>query len=110
LEAHDEHADPRPRLAATVSSGKWYQSGKFRFDFVLEVRSSDGSPSFRVELLNVRIYQATPKVGIEVAVEVVPGTHDVTILWKHDPNLDMDAWRKQRDDRDAQTRRDALNG
>jgi hypothetical protein len=97
-------------LAATVSTGKWYQSGKFRYDFVLAVRPSDGSAEFRVQLLNVRIYQATPKVGLEVAVEIVPGTQEVTLLWKNDPNLDLDAWRRQREHRDEQTRLAALHG
>lgn len=97
-------------LAATVASGKWYQSGKFRYDFVLDVRPGDGGDPFRVQVLNVRIYQATPRVGIEVAVEIVPGTQEVTILWKDDPNLDLNAWRRQRELRDERIRLAALDG
>ncbi|MGI8336531.1 hypothetical protein ACRYCC_41875 [Actinomadura scrupuli] len=97
-------------LAATVASGKWYQSGKFRYDFVLDVRPGDGGAPFRVQLLNVRIYQAAPQPGIEVAVEIVPGTQEVTLLWKDDPNLDLNAWRRQRELRDEQIRLAALNG
>jgi hypothetical protein len=37
-------------------------------------------------------------------------SREVTILWRGDPNLDMDAWRAQRKSRDEQARNDALNG
>jgi hypothetical protein len=83
-------------LLATVATGKWYQSGTNRFDFVVEVRPDDGSPAFRAEVPNLRIYQAKPQPGIDVAVEYDAGSHEVTILWRGDPNLDMDAWRDQR--------------
>jgi hypothetical protein len=95
-------------LVATVASGKWFQSGTNRFDFVLEVRPDDGSPSFRAQVSNLRIYQAKAQPGIDVAVEFDPVRHDVTILWRGDPNLDMDAWRTERQSHDEQQRLDAL--
>lgn len=95
-------------LVATVSTGKWFQSGTNRFDFVLEVRPADGGPSFRAEVSNLRVYQPSPKLGIDVAVEFDPDSHAVTILWRGDPNLDMDAWRAQRKSRDDQARNDAV--
>jgi hypothetical protein len=97
-------------LLATVSTGKWFQSGTNRFDFVLEVRPDDGSPAFRAEVANLRVYQPRPKPGIDVAVEFDPKSREVTILWRGDPNLDMDAWRAQRKGRDEQARNDALDG
>jgi hypothetical protein len=97
-------------LVATVNSGKWFQSGSNRFDFVLDVHPGDGSPGFRTELVNERIYQAKPKAGIDVAVEIAAGTQDVTLLWKGDPNLDLDAWRAQREQGDRSPRDAALRG
>jgi hypothetical protein len=97
-------------LVATVSSGKWFQSGSNRFDLVLDVRPGDGSPGFRTELVNQRIYQAKPQPGIDVAVEIAPGSREVTLLWKGDPNLDLDAWRSQREQGDRQAREAALRG
>lgn len=97
-------------LAATVSSGKWFQSGTNRYNFVLDVRPGDGSPTFRTQLSNVRIYQAKPAAGIDVAVEVESGTREVTLLWKGDPNLDMDAWRAQRDGAAQDELRRAMDG
>jgi hypothetical protein len=95
-------------LVATVCTGAWYQSGTDRYDFVVEVHPDDGSAAFRAEVSNLRVYQAIPKPGIEVAVEFDPHSRKVTILWRGDPNLDMDAWRARRKaDADAQ-RLDAL--
>jgi hypothetical protein len=97
-------------LAATVCSGKWYQSGTNRYDFVLEVRPDRGQPTFRTEVANVRIYQAQPPVGTDVAVEIDAASREVRILWRGDPNLDMDAWRSARKQHDEQQRRDLLRG
>lgn len=94
-------------LVATVASGKWFQSGTNRFDFVLEVRPDDGSDSFRAQVTNLRIYQPTPQPGIDVAVEFEPVSHKVRILWRGDPNLDMDAWRAQRKSQAEQLHRGA---
>jgi hypothetical protein len=97
-------------LIATVSSGKWFQSAGNRYDFVLDVRPGDGSPTFRAELINQRIYQSTPSAGTDVAVEIDPGTHNVTLLWKGDPNLDLNAWRDQRKHDDQAGHDAALRG
>jgi hypothetical protein len=97
-------------LSATVASGKWYQSGTSRFDFVVDVRPDDGSAGFRAEVTNLRIYQPKPEPGIDVAVQFDTQSHDVTILWRGDPNLDMDAWRAERKAHDEQQRLAALRG
>jgi hypothetical protein len=96
-------------LAATQTGhSRWYQSAANRYDFALDVRADDGSVAFRTQLLNVRIYQNAPKPGTEMRVEIGPGDNTVTILWKGDPNLDLDAWRAQRAEHDQQTQRAAL--
>lgn len=69
-------------LVATVASGKWFQSGTNRFDFVVEVRPDDGSPALPARVSNLRIYQSKPQPGIDVAVEFDSVSHDVTILWR----------------------------
>src|SRR3954453_779642 len=97
-------------LVATVNSGKWFQSGANRFDFVLDVRPDDGSAPFRAELMNQRIYHNKPAVGIDVGVEIDPSSRAVTLSWKGDPNLDMDAWRDQRKNRDQAARDAAMRG
>jgi hypothetical protein len=97
-------------LVATVNSGKWFQSGAHRFDFVLDVRPSDGSGNFRAELLNQRVYHDTPAIGIDVGVEIDSATRAVTLKWRGDPNLDLDAWRDQRKDRDQAARDAAMRG
>jgi hypothetical protein len=95
-------------LVATVCPGKWFQSGTNRYDFVVEVHPDDGSAAFRAEVSNLRVYQATPKPGIDVAVEFDPASREVTILWRGDPNLDQDAWRAKRKADSEQLRLDAL--
>ncbi len=95
-------------LVATVCTGKWYQSGTDRYDFVVEVHPDDGSSTFRAEVPNLRIYGGKPKPGIDVAVEFDPATREVTMLWRGDPNFDMDAWRAKRKTDSDQLRRDAL--
>ena len=97
-------------VAATTSHGKWYQSGAYRYNFVLDVEPGDGSPAFRTELTNVRIFQATPQPGSEIAVEIVPGSRDVKVLWKGDPTLDLDALHAHRRTHEDQVWLAALRG
>jgi hypothetical protein len=97
-------------LSATLTQhGHFWQAGTYRYDIVLDVRPGGGAAPFRAQLLNQRIYQNAPKAGTVVAVTVRTGTQDVTLIWKGDPNLDLNAWRDQRRALQEQQRLNALN-
>jgi len=67
-----------------------------RYDVVLDVFTERRDPS-RIQLLDVVLGPMLPMIGstvtVRVAGEISPDT--VEILWRGDPNLDVDAHRQQ---------------
>jgi hypothetical protein len=64
-----------------------------RYDVELDVLVSGASPR-RVQLVDIALGPMLPIIGSTVAVIVSP-SGDVEILWRGDPNLDLDAHRRE---------------
>ena len=109
---HERPADEHGRLAvATVVTSNVNRAAREhatpdRYDVVLDVLPDDrqhGVPQ-RVQLVDVTLGQMLPMIGSSVTVRVVePGAAEpgaveprtVEIVWRGDPNLDVDAHRGQ---------------
>ena len=101
---HDRPAEGHERLvAATVVRSNVNRAAREhavpdRYDVVLDVFTTSGNPS-RVHLVDVTLGPMLPMIGSTVTVRLVaerdPSDGGVEILWRGDPNLDVDAHRRQ---------------
>jgi len=68
-----------------------------RYDVVLDVFAGPGDPT-RVQLVDVTLGPMLPMIGSTLTVRLVADSDPrdgVEILWRGDPNLDVDAHRQQ---------------
>lgn len=89
-------------LSSNVNHGSRSAAAQ-RYDVVLDL-ADPGEPTRRIHLVGIALGPMLPVIGSSVAV-AVSATGDVEIVWRGDPNLDLDAHRAQLADMAEMARR-----